>query len=105
MNYVSRAGRLFHAPLGIPAVPAGLRGSVATVAGLSGRFTRHADDVVGGGLSPTTARTAYHISPLYQQGITGQGKRITPISFAQFKQYDLDGFAQQYSLPPYTPVN
>jgi len=105
MNYVSRAGRVFHAPLGVPVVPPRLSGSVTTVAGLSGRFAPRADDVVGGGLSPSTARTAYHISPLYQQGIRGQGERIALISFAQFSQSDLDGFAQQYSLPRFTPVN
>ena len=105
MNYLTASGRLFHAPLGAPTLPRALLGSVTGVAGLSGRFTPRPDDIPGGALTPTTARVAYDISPLYQQGIRGQGERIALISFAKFSQSDLDDFASKYSLPAFTPVD
>jgi subtilase family serine protease len=105
MNYVTASGRVFHAPLGVPTLPRALLGSVTGVAGLSGRFAPRSDDVPGGGLTPSTARAAYNISPLYQQGIRGQGERIALISFARFSQSDLNAFANQYGLPGFSPVD
>jgi subtilase family serine protease len=105
MNYLTASGRRFHAPLGVPTLPRALRGSVSGVAGLSGRFSPHPDDVPGGALTPTTASVAYDISPLYERGIRGQGERIALISFARFSQSDLDDFARRYNLPSFTPVD
>src|SRR5205807_6608354 len=105
MDYASGTGRVFHAPLGRPVVPRSLTGSITGVAGLSGRFVPRSDDVPEGGVSPPIARTAYHISPLYRQGIRGQGEEVALISFARFSQSDLDGFSQQFNLPRFAPVD
>lgn len=105
MNYLSPAGRSFHAPVGEPQVPKPLQGAVSGVAGLSGRFAPAGEDVPNGGLSPTTASNAYDFAPLYRQGIQGQGERIALISFARFDQSDLDSFAHQFGLPRFQPVD
>lgn len=103
MNYASVAGRVFHAPVGTPVIPKSFRGAVSNVAGLSGRPIALSDDVPAGGLTPQTGRAAYDITPLYNQGIRGQGEKIALISFARFDQSDLDNFAQQFGLPSFTP--
>jgi kumamolisin len=61
------------------------------------------DDVPAGGLGPETSRAAYDITPLYEQGIRGQGETIALISFARFNQSDLDSFSDQFGLPRFTP--
>ena len=103
MDYSSAAGRVFHAPVGAPVVPRALRGSIAGIAGLSGRFLPRPDDVPEGGVSPTVAGAAYDVSPLYRQGVRGQGERVALISFARFSQSDLDSFSQQFNLPRLVP--
>ncbi len=103
MNYRSAAGRVFHAPVGTPVIPRALQRSISSVAALSGRSIALSDDVPSGGLSPETARVAYDITPLYNQGIRGEGEKVALISFARFDQSDLDSFSQQFGLPSFTP--
>jgi len=100
MDYLAPDGRRFHAPLGTPELPASLRAVLSAVAGLDERNIPAPRDVPRGGLAPADASTVYDLEPLYHQGIDGQGEKVAILSLATFNQSDLDGFAQQFGLPP-----
>lgn len=103
MDYVASSGRRFHAPATRPVVPSSLARIVSGISGLDGRYLPLPDDVPNGGLRPGSVGPAYDIAPLYGRGIQGQGEKVGIISFATFPQSDLDGFDQQFGLPPVTP--
>ena len=103
MDYLGPGNRRFHAPVGQPVVPSGLRSAVSAVAGLDGSATVRADDVPSGGISPDLGRVAYNIVPLYRYGAGGEGEKVAIISLASYDQSDLNKFDQQFGLAPVTP--
>jgi len=102
-DFLGRDGRLFHAPLAEPVVPDGLRGLVAGVAGLNTGPLPASTDVPAGGLRPADAARAYDLTPLQQRGIDGRGLAIAIVSFASFRDQDVQAFAQREGLPPQVP--
>ena len=105
MNYRSTDGRRFHAPIGRAIVPRDLRAAVSAVAGLDGGNVEANDASSIRVFAPANSRVAYDIDPLSRRHITGQGVRVAVISFSEYRQADLDGFDQQYGLPPLTVRN
>jgi kumamolisin len=103
MNWRSGGGRRFHAPLGTPVVPVDLRQAVAAVAGLDTAPVETDDVTAIQSTTPGTVTSAYDVSPLARQHITGQGEAIAVVEFGQFQQSDVDGFDQQFGLPAVTP--
>lgn len=103
MDYRTAAGRLYHSPSSTPVVPRQIRGTVASVAGLHGGIVPRPEDIPTNGVSPTVASLAYDYARLHSLGIEGQGQKVAVIEFAQFEQRDLNGFAQQFHLPPFAP--
>ena len=103
MDYRGLGGRRYHAPVGQPVIPAALRSAVSAVAGLDGGASVKAEDVPSGGLTPSVARLAYNTTPLYRQGVRGEGENVAIISLASYAQSDLDKFDQRFGLPPLTP--
>ena len=93
----------YHAPLGLPRVPAALRGEVAGVTGLDTRPRLVGHDVPFGGLTPAAAAAAYDIRALHQAGFEGQGLSIALISFSAFDPRDPAGFAKRYGITGPTP--
>ncbi len=96
-------GRPYVAPLHPPVVPATLRPSVTGVAGLNGAPAPPPLAIPRGeGLFPKDAAKAYDITPLQQQGIDGNGQTIAIVSFASFREQDVNAFVHHVGLdaPP-----
>jgi subtilase family serine protease len=91
-EFVTKDGRRFHAPLSDPVIPQDLRGVISGVAGLNTGPLPASLDVPAGGLKPTDTAKAYDIQALHDQGIQGQGQTIAIVSFASFRQSDVDEF-------------
>jgi subtilase family serine protease len=105
MNWRGVGGRSYHAPIGKPIVPPDLRQAVIAVAGLDSAAVETDDATAIQSTTPATVTSAYDVSPLARQHITGQGEAIAVVEFGQFQQADLDGFDQQFGLPAVTPRN
>jgi kumamolisin len=96
-------GRSYVAPLDPPVVPAALTPSVTGVAGLNGAPAPLPLAIPRGeGLFPQDAAKAYDITPLQQQGMTGKGQTIAVVSFASFRDQDVNAFVHHVGLdaPP-----
>ena len=91
-DFRDRTGRLFHAPLSAPTVPAALRGTVAAVAGLNGAAVPVEPDSIANGMKRADLARAYDIGPLERAGMDGSGLSIAVISFASFRQQDVQEF-------------
>ncbi len=102
-DFLDPAGRRFHAPLADPVVPPGLRPLVAGVAGLNSGPVPVPADIPQGGLTPTDAARAYDVTPLHDRGLRGQGQTIAIVSFASFRDQDVDEFARRQGLPSQRP--
>jgi kumamolisin len=103
MDYLSAAGRRFHSPLSAPVIPPALRGTISGVAGLHGAVLPRQDDVPATGVTPDMAATAYDITPLYRQGVRGQGESVAVVESSRFSQSDLDSFTRQFGLSSFAP--
>ncbi|HEY7280928.1 MAG TPA: S53 family serine peptidase [Actinomycetota bacterium] len=96
-------GRPYVAPLDPPIVPSSLEPSVTGVAGLNGAPAPLPLAIPRGeGLFPQDAAKAYDITPLQQQGIDGKGQTIAVVSFASFRDQDVNAFVHHVGLnaPP-----
>ncbi len=102
VDYRSSTGRRFHSPLRVPVVPGALRGTVSGVAGLHGAVLPRTDDVPSDGVSPAIGAKVYDITPLYSQGIRGQGETVAVLETSRFNQSDLDSFSNQFGLRQFT---
>ena len=100
---------MFHAPVGHPSIPSEMAGSVAAVVGLNNRPSfrphirtvperlrpaRHTVKASATGNSPgflTVSDFAdlYDVKPLYQQGVTGQGRTVGIVALASFTPSDV----------------
>ena len=107
-------GRRYIAPLHEPVVPASLRPSVASVAGLNGlAFPVSLAIPRGEGLFPDDAAKAYGVAPLKESGMNGEGQTIAIVSFGSFRDQDVNAFDKAVGLdaPPikdsieHVPVN
>jgi subtilase family serine protease len=103
MDWRGADGQIYHAPLGAASVPGDLNQAVSGVAGLDGTAFVADDSAAIQGLAPASARSAYDIDSLVDQGVSGQGENIAVVEFSQFDQSDLDGFDQQFNLPDVAP--
>jgi kumamolisin len=115
------SGGTFLAPLDQHVIPAELRGTVTGVAGVNGRARgepRHtglrtlpaaslgtlpgrplfqgppAGAAPAAGLTPEALAEAYNVTPLWDQGILGQGQSVAIISFSTFDDADVQVFDQ-----------
>jgi kumamolisin len=91
-EFVDRTGRHFNAPLSDPVIPEALRDVITAVAGLNTGPVPAPMDVPPGGLKPVNVAKAYDIESLSSQGLQGQGQTIAIVSFASFRQSDVDEF-------------
>jgi kumamolisin len=107
-------GRHYVAPLHEPVVPASLRASVSSVAGLNGlAFPTSLAIPRGDGLFPEDAAKVYAVDKLKDQGINGEGQTIAIVSFGSFRDQDVNAFDKAVGLdaPPikdsieHVPVN
>ena len=103
VDFRGPSGRRFHSPLAPPVIPGVLRGIVSAVAGLHGALVPRTDDVPAGGVAPGLGARAYDITPLYSQGLRGQGETVAVLEGAKFDQSDLDVFSRHFGLPQFTP--
>jgi subtilase family serine protease len=98
----------FHAPLGHPSIPSEMTGSVAAIVGLDSRpafrpLHRFGPDAVRtphrsaktaatgnppGYLTVTDFAGLYDVQPLYQKGVSGQGRTLGIITLASFTPSD-----------------
>jgi kumamolisin len=103
IDYRTSSGRRFHSPLSVPVIPAPLRGTVSGVAGLHGALAPKPDDIPADGVTPAMAAKVYDITPLYSQGIRGQGETVAVLESSTFSQSSLDDFNQRFGLPSFAP--
>jgi subtilase family serine protease len=103
IDYRGSTGRRYHSPRGVPVIPRALRGVVSGVAGLHGALVPRTEDVPADGVSPPIAARAYDITPLYSQGIRGQGETVAVLESSGFGQSSLDDFSRQFGLPRFAP--
>jgi kumamolisin len=54
-------------------------------------------------LLPSQLLNAYNATPLTEAGYTGRGTTVVVFSFDGFDQEDMDGFADIFGLPRFTP--
>lgn len=93
-DFATSGGARFHAPLGHPTLPPALGTGVQGVTGLDTQPLAVAldDSAPFNGLRPADLAAAYDITPLYNQGIRGDGETIALVSFDDAPTSDL----QQY---------
>lgn len=105
-EYVDRRGRRYHAPLRRPRIPSDLRGVVDGLAGLNSRPIEHKLDVPRGGVKPADLATAYHIRPLWSDGLLGQRQTVAIFSILTFDKDDVAKFDAEAKIngPPVQPV-
>ncbi|MDQ3880494.1 MAG: S53 family peptidase [Chloroflexota bacterium] len=110
----AQSGRVFHAPDRDPVVPAEIADSVEGVAGLTNRPPASARPLPGttfavpeGGLGPENLAAAYHITPLYDRGIHGEGQTVAVVSFDTYLDSDIAAFDEEYGIegPPVERVD
>jgi subtilase family serine protease len=105
MDYLGPSGRRFHSPRDAPVIPPALRGTIAGVAGLHGGVQARADDVPATGVTPAVGAAAYDITPLYNQGVRGQGETVAVVESSKFTQSDLASFTHQFGLSSLVPAS
>ena len=123
LEFAHPSGRTYRAPERPVAPPAELRPFVTAIAGLdtaalpsfsaaSPALSAPASvlpDIPPDGLTPEQAATAYGITPLYEEGFTGQGETIALYSAATFDPADVERFDELFGIesPPVEriPVN
>ena len=103
-------GQRFHAPVGEPTIPDAIASAVEGIARLSNRpvsaITRPLPgrplEIPPPGLEPSILAAAYHIQPLYDRGIFGEGQTIAIVSFDTFLESDIETFDAEYGVtgPP-----
>lgn len=54
-------------------------------------------------MAPALGAKAYDITPLYSQGIRGQGETVAVLESSKFDQSDLDVFSRHFGLARFTP--
>ena len=109
-EYRARRGDVFYASPQQPEVPEPAQDEVAELGRILS-YTPHREglpptpplDVPDGGLLPNQLGRAYNVSPLADNGYTGQGSTVVVFSFDGFDQADMDSFADWFSLPRFTP--
>ena len=107
-NYRQADGSTFYASLDSPALTGPLAAVVASVAGLDSYRKMRAHAVKPGGLTATDLMDFYDITALRKKNnLDGTGETIVFPEIEQFSQNsmnDLNKFATEFSLPPYSQV-
>lgn len=107
-NYRQSNGATFYASLDVPRFTGPLATVVASVAGLDSYRTMRAHAVSPGGLTATDLMDFYNITALRKKNnLDGTGETIAFVEIEQFPQSsmnDLNKFATEFSLPPYSQV-
>lgn len=97
-DFTDVAGRTFQAPVGVPQVPAALRGLVASVDGLDARPTEHpalSRVIAAGppnGMTPSIIDRAYELEGLRTLGLHGEGQTVAIVSLDTFDPADVAAF-------------
>ncbi len=93
-----------------------LRGQVLAIAGLNTFGIVHPADSGGvstsvssspgatGPFTPQEVRTAYDLTPVLQDGITGKGETIAIVDAGTFSQNDVNTFNSTFGIQPPTPA-
>lgn len=100
-DYVAKGGARFYATPSPAAVPAAIRGEIASIGRISSYLRLSMAYVPNGGLTPTTLLRAYDASPLVAKGFRGAGRTVVFFEIDGFSGSDLARFASQYHLPPF----
>jgi hypothetical protein len=107
-NYRQADGATFYATLDAPRLTGPLAMVVAGVTGLDSYRKMRAHAVMPGGLTATDLMDFYNITQLRKKSnLDGTGETITFPEIEQFTQgsmNDLNKFATEFSLPPYSQV-
>ncbi len=110
-DYLDASGRRYHAPLGSPSVPEGLRPYVTGVVGLSTQAIATPADLPHQALRPQDGALAYDVTPLLDQGITGQAQTIAIVSLEPFPanvsqtSSDIKDFRSQFGIDGPSPTD
>lgn len=102
-NYQDSKGHRFYATSRDPRLPANLAATVQAIFGLDNypALKRLSAMAAGspGSYTPSDMQTAYNVTPLYNQGITGAGQTIAIIAIDTFQLSDVRTFESLYGLP------
>jgi subtilase family serine protease len=110
-NYQDGKGRRFYATSKDPQLPANLAATVQAIFGLDNYPALKRLSVMAAGspgsYGPSDMQTAYNVTPLYNQGLTGAGQTIGIIGCDTFYVTDLQTFESNYGLSqaPVTTVS
>jgi len=101
-DYRGSGGRLYHAPVRPPVVPRALAPHVTGVTGLSDKPVLQSAAVPAGGLGPAEVVRAYNLTPLRDQGLSGQRGTVAIVSFDSFQDEDVEAFDKRFNIkgPP-----
>lgn len=103
-NYQDRHGRRFYATSSDPRLPPNLASAVQAIFGLDNyavmRPLRTAAAGTPGAFAPADMQTAYNVTPLYRQGLTGAGQTIAILGCDVFSLSDIRAFESTFGLPP-----
>jgi subtilase family serine protease len=103
-RYLTPDGQRFFAPDRSPRIPSALTPYVTALGDLSDRPTPTAD-VPASGLSPQLTAKAYDITPLWNDGIRGQGQTIAIATAAgAINPQDVVTFAQRTGITPHVII-
>lgn len=97
-DFADAGGRTFHAPLGVPQVPDGLRGLVASIDGLDARptespaFSRIIAAGPPNGMTPSIIDRTYELDGLRTLGLHGEGQTVAIVSLDTFDPADVAAF-------------
>jgi subtilase family serine protease len=98
-RYALPDGRRYFAPISAPRIPAVLSPYISGLGDLSDHPIPSAD-VPTTGLTPTVTAKAYDLTPLWNQGIKGQGQTIAiATAFGAINPADLQAFASRAGVP------
>jgi kumamolisin len=110
-DYLDASGRRYHAPVAAPTIPGSLRPYVTGVVGLDTEAIATPADLPHGTLRPQDSALAYDVAPLFQQGITGQGRTIAIVSLEPFppnvsqSNSDVKTFRSQFGINGPSPTD
>ena len=112
-DFVDAAGRTFHAPTGVPNVPVGLHGLVASIDGLDARPSERAalSRIIAAGppdgMKPAIIDRAYELEGLRALGLHGEGQTVAIVSLDTFDPADVAKFDQLAGVsgPPVEKVD
>ena len=97
-DFADADGRIYHAPVGTPAVPPALEGLVATIDGLDARPTER-PAMAGliaagpsGGMTPAIIDRVYELGGLRALGFHGEGQTVAILSLDAFDPGDVTEF-------------